>query len=175
MRDKGGESYILHSPENLRPAAANSMRFGKRELTGVGRWPSPSKMPERADRSARASELTLRNTITPKMIGDWEMVPVYRVPSTVIDSARIGKSIPNGTGVAPACDRIGNRLLGAQIIHRMSAWRGRHLTRTPTPPRQLQMRIAPSRQRAMRRIPRNVKLAAPLLRRWVIPALGLPN
>ena len=67
LGDAKGESYTSHSPKNRFPDAANQMSFDQRELTAIGHWPGTSRMPERYDRSVRANELHLRNTIVRKM------------------------------------------------------------------------------------------------------------
>ena len=86
-----GESYTLHSPENIPPAAANQMSFGHREVSIVGHWPITSRIPERSGLSGRASELLLRNAISRRISSGWGISPSYHLPTTVEGRLRIGK------------------------------------------------------------------------------------
>ena len=95
--DINGESYTMHSPENLFPAAANQMSFDQRELPIIGHWSSASKMPDRYGRSVCASEMLLRNTIIQRTVEGWGMAPAFHLPTTVVGHVRIGKPVPDVT------------------------------------------------------------------------------
>ena len=87
-----GESYTLHPPKNLFPAAANQMNFDTRELNIIGHWPISSKMPERYDRIVCATELFLRNTIIQKVADGWAIVQSFHIPESPPNERRIGKT-----------------------------------------------------------------------------------
>ena len=92
MGDPDGGKYTLHSPGNFLPAAATQMNSPPRELNVIGRWSGGSRMNERYDRSVRADELLLRNTIIQNVISGWAMAgSFFFSPETVAVPDRIGK------------------------------------------------------------------------------------
>ena len=104
LGDPNGESHTLRSPKNLFPTSANQVKFDTPELHIAGHWSSSAKMQERCDRSVRATELLLRNTIIQKVVDGWALAPSFRIPETVPSDSRIGKAAEGArsTSVPPA-------------------------------------------------------------------------
>ena len=92
LGDEKGESYTLHSRENLLQAAANQMSFDQKELAIIGHWHSASKMPERYDRIVCPREPLLRNTTARKFAAGREHAAAYHLPTTVVGRVRFGKA-----------------------------------------------------------------------------------
>lgn len=96
------ESYTLNPPpKNLFPTAANQMNFNQRELDIIGHWASPSRMPERYDRSVCATGLLLGSTVIQKFASGWDLATSFHLPETVQNDQRIGKGAPAVPTVDP--------------------------------------------------------------------------
>ena len=122
LGDSNGDSYTLHSPENLFPKEACQISFDQRELSIIGHWPSTAKIPERYDRSVCANELLLRNTIIQRMVGGWGMAPAFHLPTTVEGHVRIGKPAivdppqDSPPTLSPAGSRAVDSTMGGDVL-----------------------------------------------------------
>ena len=133
LGDTEGGKYTPYSPKNLLPKAANQLKFDQRGLNIIGHWSSTSKMPERCDRSACTNELLLRNTVITRMRDGWAVAPVFRLPETVVDSARIERDKELGyTKVCISDSKCPRGLVVKSHLldlarHRFDPWRGRYV------------------------------------------------